>query len=75
MRYLDRPGLIAYLLEKYGVRMSLATLAARRGPKYVIINGRALTAVSDADAWVAESAASGTKSVRGRARQKSSAAA
>ena len=61
MRYNDRKSAAQYLRELRGIPMTpqrLADLASdKAGPRYVIINGRALYTVEDLDSWVAEQAA------------------
>jgi hypothetical protein len=60
MRYLDRKAAAQYLVEQCGVRTTAQGLAdkasKRTGPRYSIINGRALYLPADLDAWVAEQA-------------------
>jgi hypothetical protein len=52
-QFLDRKSAAAYL-SKRGVRMSVSTLEklAERGPRYAIINGRAVSTQEWLDAWV-----------------------
>jgi hypothetical protein len=61
LKYLDRNAQAQYLRDERGIPMSpqrLADLASDGlGPKYVLINGRALSTREDLDAWVAEQAA------------------
>lgn len=68
MRYHDRQHATAYLREQRGVTIGDSTLeylAARgRGPRYVIVNGRALYTANDLDAWIAEQAAQPPKRKR-----------
>lgn len=61
MRYLPRfPDATQHVRDR-GIRLGdggLKDLAHRgRGPRYVIVNGRALYTVADLDAWIAEQAA------------------
>lgn len=61
MRYLTRATAADYLTDEKGVKTTTQTLAdkasAGAGPRYSIINGRALYTEADLDAWVAEQAA------------------
>ena len=61
MRYLNRSGAAQLLVDTRGIRITAQGLAdhAHRGtgPKYAIINGRALYTEDDPNAWIAEQAA------------------
>lgn len=61
MKYRERTGATQRIREHHGVPIGdggLKDLANRgRGPKYSIINGRALYTDDDIDAWVAEQSA------------------
>jgi hypothetical protein len=60
MRYHDRPKATEHLRGR-GVRIgdtTLEYLASRgRGPRYAIVNGRAVYLAEDLDAWVDQQAA------------------
>jgi hypothetical protein len=61
LKYLDRNAQAQYLRDERGIPMSsqrLADLASDGlGPKYVLINGRALSTREDLDTWVSQEAA------------------
>lgn len=61
MKYRNRRLSADYLTNDKGIKTTeqgLADKASRgQGPKYVIVNGRALYTEADLDAWVAEQAA------------------
>jgi hypothetical protein len=71
-KYLDRTSSAEHLTEKRGVRTTvqhLANLASRGlGPRYVLINGRALSTGKWLDEWVDAEAA---RPLRGRGHRKS----
>lgn len=64
-KFRNRDSAREYLAETHGLEIGNTALANKAsdgtGPKYTVINGRALYMDSDLDAWVAEQAKRGAQ--------------
>ena len=76
--YMDRPAQRAYLAETHGVLLGKTALENKasndEGPKYVLINGKALSTREWLDEWVKEQASQPVTRRRRAAQREQSAA-